>query len=110
VSLQDVIDSSITGNGSNRVGDRIELGKETIDLHETLDVASSEGGAAGVHLQGRGRATRFRWLGPESGPVLRFSDASGCGLSAITIEFVNPAATVVQMLDSGSGSLPMPAA
>jgi hypothetical protein len=62
MSLQEFIDSSITGTGANRVGDRIELGKETIDLHETLDVASSEGGAAGVHLEGRGRATRFRWL------------------------------------------------
>jgi hypothetical protein len=103
MSLQDVIDSSITGTGANRVGDRIELGKETIDLDETLEVASSEGGAAGVHLEGRGRATRFRWLGPESGPVFRFSDASGCELSGITIELVSPAAVVVQMLDSGSG-------
>ena len=56
-----------------------------------------------MHLEGRGRATRFRWLGPESGPVFRFSDASGCELSAITIELVSPAAIVVQMLDSGSG-------
>jgi hypothetical protein len=105
MSLQDVIDSSITGTGANRVGDRIELGKETIDLHETLDVASSEGAAAGVRLAGRGRATRFRWLGPESGPVFRFSDANGCELSAVTIEFVSPAAVVVQMLDSGSGAV-----
>jgi hypothetical protein len=103
VSLQDAIDSSITGAGANRVGDRIELGKEVIDLHQTLDIASSEGGAAGVRVEGRGRATKFRWLGPESGPVFRFSDGSGCELAGITIEFVNPAGVVVQMLDSGSG-------
>lgn len=103
MSLQEVIDSSITGTGADRVGDRIELSKETVDLHETLEVASSEGGAAGVHLEGRGRATRFRWLGPESGPVFCFSDANGCELSGISIDFVSPAEVVVQMRDTGSG-------
>lgn len=105
MSLQGIIDSSITGTRASRVGDRIELGKWTIDLHETLEVASSDGGAAGVHLEGRGRATRFRWLGPESGPVFRFSDASGCELSDVTIEFVSRAETVVEMCDTGSGPL-----
>jgi len=102
VSLQQVIDASITGRGSNRVGDRIDLGKEVIDLDDTLEVAQS---VNGMELRGRGRATRFRWLGPDDRPVFRFTDGSDCALSDVMVELVNPALTVVQMLDSGGGPI-----
>jgi hypothetical protein len=100
MALQDIIDASITGSGANRVGDRIDLGKEVIDLLDTLEIAQS---VNGMHLRGRGRATRFRWLGPDDRPVFRFTDSNGCELSDVMVELVNPALTLVQMLDSGTG-------
>jgi hypothetical protein len=102
VPLQDVIDASITGSGAHRVGDRIDLGKEVIDLDDTLEVAQS---VNGMHLKGRGRATRFRWVGPDDRPVFRFTDGNGCAVSDVMVELVNPALTVVQMLDSGGGPI-----
>lgn len=102
MALQDTIDASITGTGANRVGDRIDLGKQVIDLHDTLEVAQS---VSGMHLRGRGRATRFRWLGADDRPVFRFTDGNGCELSDVMVELVNPALTLVQMLDSGTGPL-----
>jgi hypothetical protein len=102
VALQDVIDGSITGSGANRVGDRIDLGKGVIDLHDTLDIAKS---VNGMHLQGRGRATMFRWLGPDDRPVFRFTDGNGCALSDVMVELVIRARTLVQMRDSGDGPI-----
>jgi hypothetical protein len=102
MALQDIIDASISGTGAKRVGDRIDLGKETIDLHDTLDVAKS---VNGMHVHGRGRATRFRWLGNDDRPVFRFTDGSGCELSSIAVELVKPALTLIQMLDSGTGAV-----
>jgi len=100
MALQDIIDASISGSGANRVGDRIDLGKETIDLDDTLQVANS---VNGMHISGRGRATTFRWLGENDRPVFRFTDGNGCELSGVTVELVNPASTLVEMLDSGTG-------
>jgi hypothetical protein len=105
MELQDIINSSVTGSGGNRVGDLIELGKATIDLHETIDVASSDGGVHGMHLKGRGRATRFRWLGPDDRPVFRFTDGNGCELSDVMIEVVEPAQELVKMCDSNDGTV-----
>ena len=76
--------------------------KETIDVFDTIDVAQS---VHGMHVHGRGRATRLRWLGADDRPVFRFTDGSGCELSNVTIELVNPALTLVQMLDTGTGSV-----
>jgi len=59
MALQNIVDASISGSGANRVGDRIDLGKETIDVFDTIDVAQS---VHGMHVHGRGRATRLRWL------------------------------------------------
>jgi hypothetical protein len=100
MELQEIIDSSITGSGADRVGDRIDLGKWTIDLHETLHVARS---VNGVHLNGRGRATKIRWLGPADCPVFSFTDGNGCQLSNLSVELVNPASILVQMCDSNTG-------
>jgi len=102
MELQDIVDSSISGSGSDRVGDRIDLGKWTIDLHDTLDVAH---GVHGMQVNGRGRATTIRWLGPDDRPVFRFTDGNGCELSNVAVEMVNPASTLVQMLDSGTGAI-----
>src|SRR5262245_21653050 len=102
MELQDMIDSSITGSGAERVGDRIDLGKATVDLHHTLRVAQS---VNGVHLNGRGRATRIRWLGPAEGPVFSFTDGNGCQLSNVSVELVKPAATLVQMCDTNTGPI-----
>ena len=102
MALQDIIDGSISGSGANRVGDRIDLGKETIDLQDTIHIAQS---VHGMHVQGRGRATRFRWLGKDDRPVFRFTDGSGCELSNVAVELVKPALTLIQMLDSGTGAV-----
>ena len=102
MELQNVIDSTITGTGADRVGDRIDLGKWTIDLHDTLHVAK---GVHGVHLDGRGRATRIRWLGPDDVPVFCFTDGNGCQLSNLSVELVNRASILVQMSDSGDGPI-----
>lgn len=102
MELQNVIDSTITGTGADRVGDRIDLGKWTIDLHDTLHVAKS---VHGVHLDGRGRATRIRWLGPDDVPVFCFTDGNGCQLSNLSVELVNRASILVQMSDSGDGPI-----
>ena len=78
----------------------VNLGKETIELTETLDVARS---VHGMRVNGRGRATRFRWRGPVEGPVFRFTDANGCELADVSVELDEPAEVLVQMLDSGHG-------
>jgi hypothetical protein len=93
MDLQDMIDSSITGSGADRVGDRIDLGKVVIDLDETLHVAES---VNGMRLVGRGRATRIRWLGPRKGPVFSIADGNGCELSHLSVELVNPVDVLVQ--------------
>jgi hypothetical protein len=100
MTLQGIIDASVTGSGANRVGDRIDLCKETIGLHDTRDVASS---VHGMHVRGRGGATRFRWRGEYSPPMFRLTDGNGCGLSDFTVELARPAKTLVHILDSGSG-------
>ena len=105
MDLQGVIDASVTGSGANRLGDRIDLGKETIDLHDTIDVTSSTPGVHGMHLQGRGRATRFRWMGGPKKPVFRFIDGNGCQLSDMSVELVRPAETLVEMHDSNTGQV-----
>lgn len=35
MTLQGIIDASVTGAGPHQVGDRIDLGRETIELTET---------------------------------------------------------------------------
>ena len=102
MELQNIIDSSIGGTGSDRVGDRVDLGRWTIDLHDTVDVANS---VYGMQVTGRGRATKIRWLGPDNRPVFRFTDGNSCELSNIAVELVNKASMLVEMCDSGSGPI-----
>jgi hypothetical protein len=102
MSLQSTIDAATTGVGADRVGDRIDLPKGTIDLTETLDVATS---VHGMRLVGRGRATRFRWRGDAAGPVFRFTNASGCELADVSVELEHPVDVLVQMKDDGEGPI-----
>lgn len=102
MTLQDTIDAAVTGTGARRVGDRIDLGKETIELTRTLEVASS---VHGMRVVGRGRATKLRWRGPAAGPVFRFTDGNGCELADVSVELDEPVEVMVQMLDSGKGPI-----
>ena len=102
MALQDTIDAAVSGAGSKRVGDLIEVGKEVIDLHDTLRIANS---VNGVRLRGRGPATRFRWLGDDQRPVFSFTDGNRCELSDVTVELVNRAKTLVQMCDTKTGPI-----
>jgi hypothetical protein len=102
MALQDTIDAAVSGAGSRRVGDLIELGKEVIDLRDTLRIANS---VNGMRLRGRGPATRFRWLGDDRRPVFSFTDGNRCELADVTVELVHRATTLVQMCDTNTGPI-----
>jgi hypothetical protein len=102
MALQDTIDAAVSGAGSKRVGDLIELGKEVIDLHDTLRIANR---VNGMLVRGRGPATRFRWLGDDRRPVFSFTDGNRCELSDVTVELVRRAKTLVQMCDTKTGPI-----
>jgi hypothetical protein len=102
MALQDTIDAAVSGAGSRRVGDLIELGKDVIDLHDTLRIANS---VNGMRVRGRGPATRFRWLGDNRRPVFSFTDGNRCELADVAVELVRPAQTLVQMCDTKMGPI-----